>query len=206
METQRKKRVAMTKQLKREVFMVCLVRVLRGILPIGSFKAVAQDFGIDPKTVGKVWSSTMIQVIGYQRNALIDPPFIVSNLPTTAFDTKFENAGRKPKLSIDTAFQQMEDVDKESWGSLRFVAGQVGVSKTTIIRMIKEEQIKTYMMSLKPKLNDGHRSKRLYHCLSKIDRNTLTGVSGLKYKTHSTMRFMLMRSGSILLETMQDII
>jgi hypothetical protein len=29
----------------------------------------------------------MIQVIVYQPNALIDPPFIVSNLPTTAFDT-----------------------------------------------------------------------------------------------------------------------
>jgi hypothetical protein len=130
METQRKKRVAMTTQLKREVFMACLVRVLQGILPIGSFKAVAQDFGIDPKTVGKVWSSTMIQVI-------IDPPLIVSNLPTTAFDTKFKNANRKPKLSIDTVFQQMEDVDQESRGSLRFVTGQVGVSKTTIIRMIK---------------------------------------------------------------------
>jgi hypothetical protein len=77
----------------------------------------------------------------------------------------------------------MENMDLESRGSLRFVAGQVGVSKTTIIRMKKEKQIKTFTMSLKPKLNDGHRSKRLYHCLSKIDRNTLTGVSGLKFKT-----------------------
>jgi hypothetical protein len=76
----------------------------------------------------------------------------------------------------------MEDVDQESRGSHRFVAGQVGVSKTTMIRMIKEKQINTYMMPLKPKLNDGHCSKRLYHCLSKIDQNTLTGVSGLKYK------------------------
>jgi hypothetical protein len=38
-------------------------------------------------------------------------------------------------------------------------------------------------MSLKPKLNDTHRSKRLYHCISKIDRNTPNGVSRLKYTT-----------------------
>jgi hypothetical protein len=38
-------------------------------------------------------------------------------------------------------------------------------------------------MSLKPKLNDDHYLNRLYHCISEIDRNTLTGVNGLKYKT-----------------------
>jgi ABC-type ATPase with predicted acetyltransferase domain len=61
----------------------------------------------------------------------------------------------------------MENIDLQARGSIRFVAGQVGLSKTTIIRMKKEKQIKTFTMSLKPKLNDGHRSKRLYHCLSK---------------------------------------
>jgi hypothetical protein len=94
MVNERKKRVAMTKQLKREVFMACLVRVLGGNLPIGSFKAVADHFEIDPKTVAKLWKSTMTQVNGYQANLPIYPPFIVaSNLPTTVFDTKFKNAG-----------------------------------------------------------------------------------------------------------------
>ena len=183
MVNSRKKRVAMTKQLKREVFMACIVRVSRGILPIGSFKAVGEHFQIDPKTVAKLWKSTMAQVNGYQANLPIDPPFIVANLPTTAFDTKFDNAGRKPKFDIDTVFQQIENVDKESRKSLNFVAGAIGVSKTTIIRMKQAKQIKAFTMSLKPKLNDEHRSKRLYHCLSKIDRNTINGVTGLKYKT-----------------------
>jgi hypothetical protein len=54
MVNERKKRVTMTKQLKREVFMACIVRVSRGILPIGRFKAVADHFQIDPKTVAKL--------------------------------------------------------------------------------------------------------------------------------------------------------
>jgi hypothetical protein len=73
-------------------------------LPIGSFKAVGEHFQIDPKTVAKLWKSKMTQVNGYQPNLPIDPPFIVANLPNTAFDKKFENAGRKPKFDIDTVF------------------------------------------------------------------------------------------------------
>jgi DNA-binding Xre family transcriptional regulator len=127
-------------------------------LPIGSFKAVAEHFEIDPKTVAKLWSMTMKDVTGYQPNAPINPSTIVSNLPTTAFDTKFNNAGQKPKkVPIDTTIhqQRMENIDLQARGSTRFVASQVGLSKTTIIRMKKEKQIKTFVMSLKPKLNDG---------------------------------------------------
>jgi hypothetical protein len=118
MEKQRKKRVAMTKELERDVFLECFVRVSRGILPFGSFKAVGEHCVVDPKTVAKLWSSTMLQVNGYQPNLPIDPPFVVSNLPTTAFDTKFQNAGRKPKFELETVFQRIEDV--ESCCSLRF--------------------------------------------------------------------------------------
>jgi hypothetical protein len=38
-------------------------------------------------------------------------------------------------------------------------------------------------MPLKPKLNDDHYLNCLYRCISKIDRNTINGVTGLKYKT-----------------------
>ena len=38
-------------------------------------------------------------------------------------------------------------------------------------------------MSLKPKLNDHHLLDRLYHCISKIDKNTLHASTGMRYKT-----------------------
>jgi hypothetical protein len=91
-------------------------------------------------------------------------PFIFSNLPATVFDTKFSNAGHRPKFKLETVFQRIEDVDKESCHSLRFVAGGVGMPLSTISRMKKDKKIKAYTMALKPKLNNGCRSKRLYHC------------------------------------------
>jgi hypothetical protein len=111
-------------------------------------------------------------VNAYQPNLPIDPPFIVSNLPATGFDMKFDNAGQKLKLDIDTVFQQIENVDKESRKSLNFVAGAIGVSKTTIIRMKQAKQIKAFTMSLKPKLNDDHRSK----CCTIVSPRRLTGI------------------------------
>jgi hypothetical protein len=36
MTKEKKKSVAMTKQLKKKVFMACQLRVLRGTLPVGS--------------------------------------------------------------------------------------------------------------------------------------------------------------------------
>jgi hypothetical protein len=105
----RKKRVAMTKQLKEKVFMACLMRVSHGFLPIGSFKAIADEFNINPKTVAKLWYSTMKQVTGYQVNAPIYPPSIVSNLPSTAFNTKFENAGRKPQFDHETVARDQKN-------------------------------------------------------------------------------------------------
>jgi hypothetical protein len=123
----RKKRVAMTKQLKREVFTACIVRVSQGILPIGSFKAVADHFEIDPKTVGKLWKSTMTQVNEYQPNLPIDPPFIVANLPTKVFDTKFKNAGEKPQYDHETVLQEIEIIDPNSRHSVRSLAGTLGI-------------------------------------------------------------------------------
>jgi hypothetical protein len=129
----RKKRVAMTKQLKRDVFTGCLlVRVPRGILPVGSFKAVGEHFEIDPKTVGKLWKSTMIQVNGYQPNLPIDPPFILANLPATVFDTKFKNAGQKPQYEPEQVLREIEIIDPNKRRSVRSLAGALGISKSSI--------------------------------------------------------------------------
>jgi hypothetical protein len=50
--------------------------------------------------------------------------------------------------------------------------------------MTKEKKLSVFTMSLKPKLNDDHYYlNRLYHRISKINRNTINGVTGLKYKT-----------------------
>jgi hypothetical protein len=126
----------------------------------------------------------MTQVNGYQANLPIDPPFIVANLPTTVFDTKFKNAGQKPQYEPEQVLQEIKIIDPNKRRSVRSLAGALGISKSSIGSMKKEKKLRVYTMSLKPKLNDDHYLNHLYHCISnKIDRNTINGVTGLKYNT-----------------------
>jgi hypothetical protein len=130
----------------------------------------------------------MTQVNGYQRNLPIDPPFIVANLPsTTVFDMKFKNAGQKPQYkNHETVLQEIKIIDPNKRRSVRsLAAGALGISSSSVgTSMKKEKKLRVYTMSLKPaKLNDDHYLNPLYHCISKINRNTINGVTGLKYKT-----------------------
>jgi hypothetical protein len=86
---ERKKRVAMTKQLKREVFTACLVRVSHGTIAIGAFTVVGAKFNINPKTVAKLWHSTLKMVPGYKAEEPINTEYILDNVPPQAFDSKF---------------------------------------------------------------------------------------------------------------------
>jgi hypothetical protein len=88
MGKEREKRVEMTKQLKKEVFIAGLVRVLGGAPPVGAFEAVRETFNVRPKIVAKQWHTTMKLLQGvpaYQPNAPIEPSFVVANVPADFF-------------------------------------------------------------------------------------------------------------------------
>ena len=114
MEVERKDRVAMTKDLKKKVFQACLVRVVRGNLPLGSLKEVAQKFHIHQATVARLWNSTLKQVPGYQPNASIDPVHIADTIPDSVFETKFQEAGRPPRYLLEDIMNDIKEIDPES--------------------------------------------------------------------------------------------
>jgi hypothetical protein len=51
-----------------------------------------------------------------------------------------------------------------------------------LARMKKEKKLRAHIMSLKPKLNDDHHLNRLYFCNTKIDKNTISSTTTMKYK------------------------
>lgn len=183
MVTTRKKRVAMTEKLKKDVFMACVVRVSREILPHGSFKAVGETHKIHPRTVANLWYSTLKQIPGYQPNTPLDPVSLLANVPETAFTTKFENSGRNPKHDRDMLLQEIKNIDPTARRTIRSLAGAVGIPVMTIWRMKQSKKLKVHTMALKPKLNDDHRLNRLFHCIAKIDKNTINSVAEMTFKS-----------------------
>jgi hypothetical protein len=173
----------MTKKLKREVFMACLVRVSRGILEFGAIKEIGEAFDLFPATVSNLWHRTLKMVPGHEAKAPIDTKFIVDNVPPEAFEMKFQNAGRKPQFDNETVLQEIKNIDPNARRSIRSLAGAIGVSKRIIGTMKMEKKLRVHTMSLKPKLNDDHLLNRRYHSISKIDKNTITSTAEMKYKT-----------------------
>jgi hypothetical protein len=63
------------------------------------------------------------------------------------------------------------------------LAGSIGIPSSTPCRMEQQKKLRVHTMSLKPKLNDDYLLYQLHQCLSKIDKNTISGTTGMKYKT-----------------------
>jgi hypothetical protein len=83
---------------------------------------------------------------GYEAIAPIDPTFVVANVPAAAFETKFENDGRKPQFDHETVLQEIKNIDPNARRSIRSLASAIGLSKSIIARM-KEKQLRVYTMS-----------------------------------------------------------
>jgi hypothetical protein len=78
MVKERKKIVAMTQQLKKEIFTGCLVRVPHGTLAFGAPTVVGAKFNIDPKSVAKLWHSTLKMLAGYKAEEPINTAYIIA--------------------------------------------------------------------------------------------------------------------------------
>jgi hypothetical protein len=96
---------------------------------------VTADFGINPKTVAHLWYTTIKQIPLYQPHAPIDPVAIVNNLLASVFDTKFKNAGRKPKFVPEVVLDETKTIDPFARRTIRSLARDITYGFTVTIRV-----------------------------------------------------------------------
>lgn len=180
---ERKKRKAVNEDTKRALFIALLSRVAGGRLAGGSFASVAIIFDLTPRTVASQWYSILSHCPLYQPNAPLNVVDLQACVPEAAFKTKFANAGRKPKYDLEEMLGEIAKVDPRARRSVRSLAGVIGIPRATIARMKKLKLLRAHTMALKPLLGDHHRVGRIYHCISKINPNTINCTTGMTYKT-----------------------
>ena len=84
------------------------------------------------------------------------------------------NNGRPVKYPRDEFVRAVRDVPLRNRSTVRLLQGAVGVSKTTIHRMIlKEKILRPHTNSLKPMLTDVNKMARLEYCLNERGANGL---------------------------------
>jgi hypothetical protein len=104
-----------------------LGRVLCRAIAFGAFTVVGTKFNINPKTVAKLWHSTLKMVHGYLSNSPMNTEYIIDNVPPQAFETKFANAGQKPVFEHETVLQEIKNIDPNARRSMRYLAHAIGI-------------------------------------------------------------------------------
>ncbi|KAG7339351.1 hypothetical protein IV203_025580 [Nitzschia inconspicua] len=111
MGAERKKRVAVSKQLKKELFMACLMRVSRGILPKGSFQKIGESFNVHAKTVGRLWNAILRQVPEYQPTDLLDTTSLLAKIRDTALKNHRAGDVKRTNINMDRELYQHMTLD-----------------------------------------------------------------------------------------------
>jgi hypothetical protein len=91
-------------------------------------------------------------------------------LPIDVSSRKPKNCGHK-KIQIDIS--QVETIPLHRRCTIRSLAKELGMKRTTVHRNFKDGFLRRHSNSLKPYLKDENKKERLWWCLSMLDEHTL---------------------------------
>jgi hypothetical protein len=83
---------------------------------------------------------------------------------------KTKNCGRK-RVAID--IQKVRDIPLAKRSTLQSLAFALGISKTTLLKFVKEEILRRHSNALKPYLKEENMKARLRFCLSMLEETNM---------------------------------
>jgi hypothetical protein len=130
-----------------------------GKLKKGAIGEVAKKFAVCRQTIGRIWKRAKESM--KSATVSIDVSSRIS-----------KNSGRKKK-DRDPIIAKIAEVPLRLRGTLRSMAHAIQEPLITVYRIFKEGRLKRVSNSLKPRLTDQNKHRRLEFALSFVDRNNL---------------------------------
>lgn len=130
-----------------------LERTSLGITKRGVTKEVSRLTGMPQRTVQDLWNKG--KLYGGMLGVLNKKP---------------KNCGRK-RIDIDS--ESIKAVDKRKRTTIKDLANELNVSKTTVWRRLKEKQIRRHSNAIKGTLTDLNKRRRVEWCLSQFQEESL---------------------------------
>lgn len=119
-------------------------------------REVSNLFGVSIQTVQRIWNQA--------KETANDGEINVSH-------RRSGNYGRK-QIPLDLPKVLATPLHKRT--SIRSLSASLGMSKSTLYRRIRKEDIRRHTNAIKPGLKEENRKKRLEFCLSMLDKNSLS--------------------------------
>ena len=197
---------------RKAAFGMLLMRSKNGSLEHGAPLAVAKKFSKNKLTLIRLWSSTLDRMkthlitireaaINHTKTAaereeaqkqlnLLDNEDLDTlqlNLcvwPDSIFAPAMKGkVGRKRKINRGDLADNARKVKLNRRKTYRRLAAELGVSKNTIWRALREEGLfRRHVNSLKPTLTDANKYARLVYALDQVDESTIRSRGASKFK------------------------
>lgn len=120
----------------------------------------AAEFKVDRRTVSRLWK----RAVQSMENG---------DAVTDVASRKVGHRGRR-KRDWSAELERVKQIPLEKRGSIRALASAVGIPKTTLFELLKQDKCPTRVIdSIKPPLTDKNRMDRLRYCYSKVRENGL---------------------------------
>jgi hypothetical protein len=136
---------------KRKIYTALLRKTSPEVLNDGVTKQVAAELGVPLRVVQRVW---------------FDGRAGIENI----FNKKPMNYGRK---RIDFDPQAITQVPPSKRTTLKDLAYELGMSKTTVWRRLKEKMFRRHSNAIKPRITDENKKARVKYALSTLDPDSV---------------------------------
>ncbi|KAL2923733.1 Homeobox-leucine zipper protein HDG5, partial [Bienertia sinuspersici] len=113
-------------------------------LPHGIINKLATEWGVSRHTIQRIWRETLKQ---YRAGSAI------------GLHTKKARRGGRKRYTLQTS--QLTEVPLRQRTTLRSLASALNISKSTVHRMVKRGEIKSYSNLMKPQLTFTHKYERV---------------------------------------------
>lgn len=140
---------------RNAILQFLLQKTAKGKLLRGAIQFAAREFNFNRMTISRIWKRAQGCYAAGKRCANVD-------------SLKKKNCGRKKK-DYSQNLIKMRDVPLNKRSTIRSLAYQINIPKSTLFRIFKSgESIKRVSSTVKPFLTDENKIERLEFCLSKL--------------------------------------
>lgn len=146
-----------------------------GRLPHSALADAAARFQVHRNTASRIWQLMKPTLAATEARTARLPAKLDDELARQVLSRK-RNSGRKKK-DYSAEMERLKQLPMHQRGSLRALASAVGVPRTTLFRLLRDEDdgatSRTTVNTVKPVLSDKNKLERLRFCAAKLRPNGL---------------------------------
>lgn len=156
MDLSTRRRRDITEEQSKQIYQTLLAKSMNGKLGKNVTKEVAAQFGVHVRTVQRLWHD--------------GKTYLSQGISVNVGPKKRGRSGRKP---TPVNLEELRSVDLKNRTTLEDVCKILSISKSKLLKHIRQGDVKRHTNSIKPHLTDANKKARLQWCVDMLEHESL---------------------------------